>query len=65
MNDACGGGRDAKELLGVQQVTTDATGLAQGTFAVGTLDEKVTVSATETDPNGFVNGPTSELSTCG
>jgi parallel beta-helix repeat protein len=65
LNDQCAGGHDAKELLGVQQVTTDATGLAQGTFAVGTLDEKVTVSATETDANGFVAGPTSELSTCG
>ena len=65
VNDQCAGGHDAKELLGAQQVTTDATGLAQGTFVVGTLDEKVTVSATETDANGNVTGPTSELSTCG
>jgi parallel beta-helix repeat protein len=65
LNDQCAGGHDAKELLGAQQVTTDANGLAQGTFAVGTLDAKVTVSATETDANGNVAGPTSELSTCG
>jgi parallel beta-helix repeat protein len=65
LNDQCAGGHDAKELIGAQQVTTDATGLAQGTFVVGTLDEKVTVSATETDANGNVAGPTSELSTCG
>ena len=65
LNDQCAGGHDAKELIGAQQVTTDAAGLAQGTFVVGTLDEKVTVSATRTDANGFVNGPTSELSTCG
>jgi hypothetical protein len=65
LNDQCAGGRDAKELLGAQQVTTDATGLAQGTFVVGTPDPKVTVSATETDANGNVSGPTSELSTCG
>lgn len=65
LNDQCAGGHDAKELLGAQQVTTDANGLAQGTFVVGTLEEKVTVSATETDANGNVTGPTSELSTCG
>ena len=65
LNDQCAGGHDAKELLGAQQVTTDASGLAQGTFVVGTLDEKVTVSATETDAGGNVAGPTSELSTCG
>ena len=46
-------------------MTTDATGLAQGTFVVGTLDEKVTVSATETDRTASSAGPTSELSTCG
>jgi parallel beta-helix repeat protein len=65
LNDQCAGGHDAKELIGAQQVTTDATGLAQGTFVVGTLDEKVTVTATETDAGGNVTGPTSELSTCG
>jgi hypothetical protein len=39
LNDQRASGHDAKELLGAQQVTTDA--------------------------NGFVVGPTSELSTCG
>ena len=46
-------------------MTTDATGLAQGSIIVDPVDEKVTVTATETDPNGFVLGPTSELSACG
>ena len=46
-------------------MTTDANGLAQGSIIVETVDEKVTVTATETDANGFVLGPTSELSACG
>jgi hypothetical protein len=46
-------------------VTTDANGLAQGSITVDPVDEKVTVTATETDANGFVAGPTSELSQCG
>jgi parallel beta-helix repeat protein len=65
VNDTCGGRGEAKELLATRQVTTDGTGLAQGSITVDPVDEKVTVTATETDPNGFVLGPTSELSACG
>ena len=43
-------------------MTTDAAGLAQGSINVDPVDEKVTVTATETDPGGLVLGPTSELS---
>jgi parallel beta-helix repeat protein len=65
LNDQCAGGHDAKELLATEQVTTDGAGLAQGAVLVDPVDEKVTVSATETDAGGNVAGPTSELSTCG
>ena len=65
VNDTCGGRGEAKELLATRQVTTDATGLAQGSIIVDPVDTKVTVTATETDPNGLVLGPTSELSACG
>jgi parallel beta-helix repeat protein len=65
VNDTCAGRGEAKELLTTQQVTTDANGLAQGSITVDPVDEKVTVTATETDANGFVAGPTSELSQCG
>ena len=65
VNDTCGGRGEAKELIATRQVTTDATGLAQSSIIVDPVDEKVTVTATETDPNGLVLGPTSELSACG
>jgi parallel beta-helix repeat protein len=65
LNDTCSGRGEAKELLATQQVTTDVNGLVQGSIYVDPVDEKVTVSATETDPLGVVLGPTSELSTCG
>ena len=65
VNDTCAGRGEAKELLGTRQVTTDGAGLATGSITVAPVDEKVTVTATETDPNGVVLGPTSELSPCG
>ena len=65
VNDTCNGRGEAKELLEAQQVATDATGLAQGSITVDPVDEKVTVTATETDPNGVVLDATSELSPCG
>ena len=65
INDTCLGRGEAKELLGTEQVTTDGTGLAQGSITVDPVDTKVTVTATETDPNGLVLGPTSEISGCG
>jgi len=65
INDTCLGRGEAKELLGTEQVTTDGNGLAQGSITVDPVDTKVTVTATETDPNGVVLGPTSELSGCG
>ena len=65
INDTCAGRGEAKELLATEQVTTDGTGLAQGSITVDPVDTKVTVTATETDPNGVVLGPTSELSGCG
>ncbi len=65
VNDTCGGRGEAKELIATEQVTTDANGLAQGSITVDPVDPKVTVTATETDPNGIVLGPTSELSACG
>ena len=65
LNDTCAGRGEAKELLGTQQVITDGTGLVQGSIDFAPVDENVTVTATVTDPNGFVDGPTSELSGCG
>ena len=52
---------EAKELVAARQVTTDGAGLVQGSVDIAPVDEKVTVSATETDPNGLLLGPTSEL----
>ena len=46
-------------------MTTDGTGLVQGSVDIAPVDEKVTVSATETDAGGLLLGPTSELSQCG
>ena len=65
VNDTCAGRGEAKELVATEQVTTDGTGLVQGSVDIAPVDEKVTVSATETDPNGLLLGPTSELSQCG
>jgi parallel beta-helix repeat protein len=65
VNDTCGGRGEAKELVATRQVATDGTGMAQGSVDIAPVDEKVTVSATETDPGGLLLGPTSELSQCG
>ena len=65
VNDTCAGRGEAKELVATRQVTTDGTGLVQGSVDIAPVDETVTVSATETDPNGLLLGPTSELSQCG
>jgi parallel beta-helix repeat protein len=66
LNDTCAGRGEAKDLLATQQVATDANGLAEGTVRLSqAVEEKVTVTATPTDPNGVVLGPTSELSPCG
>ena len=64
-NDTCAGRGEAKELVATRQVTTDATGLVEGSIDIAPVDETVTVSATETDAAGLVLGPTSELSQCG
>ena len=65
VNDTCAGRGEAKELVATEQVTTDGTGLVQGSVDIAPVDEKVTVTATETDPAGLLLGPTSELSQCG
>ena len=65
LNDTCVGRGEAKQLLATENVTTDANGLVQGSILVAPVDTKVTATATVTDPNGVVLGPTSELSACG
>jgi parallel beta-helix repeat protein len=67
--DACdGSGRgEATELIATEQATTDATGLAEGSFMLptATIDPSIAATATVTDPNGFDLDATSELSPCG
>ena len=66
LNDTCAGRGEAKELLA--HAAGDDRRNRPRRRARSTsrpVDEKVTVTATETDPNGFVLGPTSELSGCG
>ena len=40
VNDTCGGRGEAKELIATRQVTTDATGLAQGSITVDPVDDE-------------------------
>ena len=66
--DACdtSGRGEAPTLVATEQVTTDATGLAEGSFTLptATIDPSIAATATETDPNGVVLDATSELSPC-
>jgi hypothetical protein len=58
---------EASELIATEQVTTDATGLAEGSIELPTANASLAIAATATvtDANGNVLGPTSELSPCG
>ena len=66
LNDTCAGPRRgqgaARHAAGDHRRHRPRAGLDR---LVDPVDEKVTVTATDTDPNGFVLGPTSELSGCG
>jgi parallel beta-helix repeat protein len=63
--DGCGRG-DAGDLVATRNVTTDATGLAEGSIVLDPpqVGRKLAATATVTDPNGVVLGAGSELSPC-